>query len=41
MRLIEQAKQYNYDNASENEEQQQYEGDEQIKQQMLQYIAEY
>ena len=41
MRLIEQAKQYNYDNASENEEQQQYEGDEQVKQQMLQYIAEY
>ena len=42
MRLIEQAKQYNYDNASDNEEQQpQYEGDEQVKQQMLQYIAEY
>ena len=36
MRLIEQAKQYNYDNASNNdeEEQQQYAEDEQVKQQM-------
>jgi hypothetical protein len=34
MRLIEQAKQYNYDNASNNEEEGQYEADEQIQLQM-------